>query len=53
MASVGHVRDLPQKAGEVPKSVTDKEVRRLGIDVDDHFTPVYVVRRTRRRWSPS
>jgi DNA topoisomerase-1 len=43
MASVGHIRDLPQKAGDVPKSVTNKEVRRLGIDVDDHFTPIYVV----------
>ncbi|MET0420714.1 MAG: DNA topoisomerase, partial [Acidimicrobiia bacterium] len=43
MASVGHVRDLPQGAKQAPKSVTDPQVRRLGIDVDDHFTPVYVV----------
>ena len=43
VASYGHVRDLPSSAKEVPKSVTDKEVRRLGIDVDDHFEPVWVV----------
>ena len=43
IASYGHVRDLPSSAKEVPKSVTDKEVRRLGIDVDDHFKPVWVV----------
>jgi DNA topoisomerase-1 len=43
IASYGHVRDLPSSAKEVPKSVTDKEVRRLGIDVDNHFEPVYVV----------
>jgi DNA topoisomerase-1 len=43
VASYGHVRDLPSSAKEVPKGVTDKEVRRLGIDVDDHFKPVYVV----------
>ena len=43
VASYGHVRDLPSSAKEVPKSVTDREVRRLGIDVEDHFKPVYVV----------
>ena len=43
MASVGHVRDLPHGAKQVPKSVTNPRVRRLGIDVDDHFAPIYVV----------
>jgi DNA topoisomerase-1 len=43
IASYGHVRDLPSSAKEVPKSVTDKNVRRLGIDVENHFTPVYVI----------
>ena len=43
MASVGHIRDLPRGAKYAPKNVTKPEVRRLGIDVDDHFTPIYVV----------
>ena len=43
MASIGHIRDLPHGAREVPKNVTKPEVRRLGIDVDDHFAPIYVV----------
>src|ERR1700749_2973170 len=43
MASVGHLRDLPQGAKQHPKTVTKPQVRRLGIDVDDHFRPVYVV----------
>ncbi len=43
IASYGHVRDLPSSAKEVPKSVKDKDVRRLGIDVNDHFEPVWVV----------
>jgi DNA topoisomerase I len=43
MASVGHIRDLPQSAKQVPKGVTDPRVRRLGIDVDQHFAPIYVV----------
>ena len=37
------MRDLPSSAKEMPKSVKDRDVRRLGIDVDNHFTPVYVV----------
>jgi DNA topoisomerase-1 len=43
MASVGHIRDLPRGAKYAPKNITKPEVRRLGIDVDDHFSPVYVV----------
>jgi DNA topoisomerase-1 len=43
LASYGHVRDLPSSAKEVPKSVTDPQVRRLGINVNDHFEPIYVV----------
>jgi DNA topoisomerase-1 len=50
IASYGHVRDLPSSAKEVPKSVTDKEVRRLGIDVNDHFEPVWVVPEKKRQY---
>jgi DNA topoisomerase-1 len=41
-ASVGHIRDLPNGAAEVPEQYTG-EVRRLGVDVDNDFQPVYVV----------
>ena len=41
--SVGHVRDLPSGAKQAPKGITNPQVRRLGIDVDDHFRPVYIV----------
>ena len=41
-ASVGHIRDLPNGAAEVPDEYTG-EVRRLGVDVDNDFQPVYVV----------
>ncbi|WP_320776562.1 type I DNA topoisomerase [Streptomyces sp. CRN 30] len=41
-ASVGHIRDLPNGAAEVPEKYTG-EVRRLGVDVDHDFAPVYVV----------
>ncbi|MFD8483576.1 type I DNA topoisomerase [Kitasatospora sp. NPDC059673] len=41
-ASVGHIRDLPGTAAEVPDEYTG-EVRRLGVDVDHDFAPIYVV----------
>ncbi|MDU8995583.1 type I DNA topoisomerase [Streptomyces mirabilis] len=41
-ASVGHIRDLPNGAAEVPEEYTG-EVRRLGVDVEHDFQPIYVV----------
>lgn len=42
-ASYGHVRDLPESAKEAPADLP-KPVRELGVDVDNDFKPVYVVR---------
>ena len=42
-ASKGHIRDLPRSSKEVPKGVTDPDVRRLAIDVNNHFEPIWVV----------
>ncbi|WP_073947060.1 type I DNA topoisomerase [Streptomyces kebangsaanensis] len=41
-ASVGHIRDLPTGAAEVPEQYTG-EVRRLGVDVEHDFQPIYVI----------
>ncbi|MGW0575605.1 type I DNA topoisomerase [Streptomyces sp. NPDC002920] len=46
-ASVGHIRDLPNGAAEVPESYTG-EVRRLGVDVEHDFQPIYVVNADKR-----
>ncbi|MFD4572891.1 type I DNA topoisomerase [Streptomyces sp. NPDC058417] len=46
-ASVGHIRDLPSGAAEVPEKYTG-EVRRLGVDVDHDFEPIYVVNADKR-----
>jgi DNA topoisomerase I len=46
-ASVGHIRDLPNGAAEVPEKYTG-EVRRLGVDVDHDFEPIYVVNSDKR-----
>ena len=42
-ASVGHVRDLPTSAKEIPEEVKREPWARLGIDVENDFQPVYVV----------
>ena len=44
-ASVGHVRDLPDNASEVPAAIKDKSWGRMGVDVEDGFRPYYVVSR--------
>jgi len=44
-ASVGHVRDLPENASEVPAEIKDKAWGRMGVDVDNGFRPYYVVSR--------
>ena len=42
-ASVGHIRDLPRSAKEVPAHLRSKPWARLGVDVEGNFEPVYVV----------
>jgi DNA topoisomerase I len=42
-SSVGHIRDLPRRANEVPAAYKSEEWARLGVDVDNGFKPLYVV----------
>lgn len=47
--SIGHIRDLPQSAADIPASVKGEKWARLGINVNDHFKPVYVVSTDRKK----
>jgi DNA topoisomerase I len=47
-ASIGHVRDLPSSAAEIPAALKKEKWARLGIDVDSDFKPLYVVPRDKR-----
>ena len=49
MPSIGHIRDLPQSAADIPVSVKGEKWARLGINVNDHFKPVYVVSQDRKK----
>jgi DNA topoisomerase-1 len=42
-ACVGHVRDLPESAAQIPASAKGKPWARLGVNVDDNFKPLYVL----------
>ncbi len=42
-ASVGHIRDLPRRAADIPDKYRKESWARLGVDVDSGFTPLYVV----------
>jgi DNA topoisomerase-1 len=44
-ASIGHVRDLPQSAADVPKDLKKEPWARLGIDVENDFKPLYITPR--------
>ena len=47
--SIGHIRDLPKSAADIPVSVKGEKWARLGINVNDHFKPVYVVSQDRKK----
>jgi DNA topoisomerase I len=43
LACMGHVRDLPDKASEIPEEIKKQKWSRLGINVADDFKPLYIV----------
>ncbi|NRQ30690.1 type I DNA topoisomerase [Nonomuraea sp. NN258] len=42
-SSIGHIRDLPEKADEIPEQFKGKPWARLGVNVEHEFEPLYVV----------
>ncbi|MGY1828570.1 type I DNA topoisomerase [Blastococcus sp. SYSU DS0541] len=48
-ASVGHIRDLPRNAADVPAEHKGAAWARLGVDVDNSFEPLYVVSPDRKQ----
>jgi DNA topoisomerase-1 len=47
-SSVGHIRDLPRNAKEVPEKLKGESWARLGVNVDADFEPVYVVTKEKK-----
>ena len=42
-SSIGHIRDLPERAADVPATHKKEPWARLGVDVEHGFAPLYVV----------
>src|SRR6266567_1306103 len=42
-SSVGHIRDLPERAADIPSEYKKEKWARLGVNVEDDFRPLYVV----------
>ena len=42
-SSIGHIRDLPPSASEIPPKYKKEPWARLGIDVERDFAPLYIV----------
>lgn len=42
-ASMGHVRDLPATAADIPEAYRKKPWARTAVDIENGFTPIYVV----------
>lgn len=42
-ASMGHIRDLPSSAAEIPAKIKNRKWARMGVDVENNFEPIYVI----------
>jgi DNA topoisomerase-1 len=48
-SSVGHIRDMPDSAAEIPAKYRGEPWARLGVNVDDNFQPLFVVHSDKRQ----
>lgn len=48
-ACMGHVRDLPASASEIPAAVKGEEWARIGVNVDANFEPLYVIPKDKKK----
>lgn len=48
-SSVGHIRDLPNRAAEVPQKYQGLAWAKLAVDIDNDFAPIYVVHPSKRQ----
>jgi len=48
-ASMGHVRDLPNNASEIPASYKGEKWANLGVNTNENFAPLYVVPKDKKK----
>jgi DNA topoisomerase-1 len=47
-ASVGHIRDLPQRAADIPKEYKGIAWAKEGVNIEEDFAPLYVINPDKR-----
>jgi DNA topoisomerase-1 len=47
-SSIGHIRDLPERADDIPEKYKGEAWARLGVNVEHEFEPLYVVNADKR-----
>lgn len=48
-SSIGHIRDLPRSAADIPEKYKKESWARLGLNIDAGFEPLYVVSPERKK----
>ncbi len=48
-ASMGHVRDLPQSASDIPANVKSEPWSKLGVNVEADFAPLYIIPKDKKK----
>jgi DNA topoisomerase I len=48
-ASMGHVRDLPQSAGDIPAAVKGQDWAKIGVNVEADFEPLYIIPQDKKK----
>jgi DNA topoisomerase-1 len=46
---MGHIRDLPQSAKDIPEKVKKEKWSSLGVNVDNNFDPIYCIPRDKHK----
>ncbi len=46
---MGHVRDLPQSASDIPAALKEQEWTKIGVDVENDFAPLYIVPKDKKK----
>ena len=51
-ASIGHIRDLPEGAKEIPEEYKGEDWAYLGVNVKKDFEPVYIIPNSKTQAGP-
>ena len=49
MACMGHIRDLPESAKDVPAKYKDKTWKNLGVNTEENFEPIYCIPKSKSK----